>query len=188
MAAIERSAPLQHPARRSSQRGRTLMRPVLRQDAWVYGSLLLTALCGASLPIIVTVQMHWVSESIRSRIHPGQTISEVLSAAEATLAAQGVLTSRRALMTYMVTVHCDDRLWSLWRDSGRDGGAEFRIHVAGSDTPLHSLPERVPPTRDEVFRFAEANARGCTVHVSANGIVVTVGDDGRVAEIEPPRR
>jgi hypothetical protein len=56
--------------------------------------------------------MHCVAESIRSRIYPGQSLSEVLSVAEAALAAQGVLKSRRSLMTYVVSVHCADQLWS----------------------------------------------------------------------------
>jgi hypothetical protein len=157
-----------------------------RQDAWVYGSLLLTVLCGASFVAVPFVRRHWLAEGIRSRVHQGQSMPEVLAAAEEALAAaQGVLVPGNSFMYYLVTVHCEDRLWSLWRDSGGDGGAEFRVHVAGSDTPLPSFPERVPPTRDEVFRFAEANARGCTVHISPGEFGFTIGDDGRVGTLQP---
>ena len=157
-----------------------------RRESWVYATIL-TAMCGASPIIVTAVQMHCVSESIRSRIHRGQSMPEVLSAAEKALAAQGVLTSRRALMTYVVSVHCEDQLWLLWRDPGGDGRAEFRIHVAGSEAGHASFRERAPLTTDEVFRLAEANARGCTVHIGPGGLEFAVGDDGRVAAVEPPQ-
>jgi hypothetical protein len=158
-----------------------------RQQAWVYGPLL-TALGGAALLAVPFIQVYWMSARIRSRLHPGQSMPLVLAAIEESLDAQRIPTTRCCFMTYVLTVSCEDRLWALFRDAGRDGRPAFRIHVAGSDTPLPSLPERVPPTVDEVFRFAEANARGCTVHVNPSGVVVTVGDDGRIAAIEPPRR
>jgi hypothetical protein len=162
--------------------------PFTRQQAWVYGSLLVSVLGGATLVAAPFVLRHWLADGIRSRIHPGQSMPEVLAAAEEALLAPGIWAPGRSFRYYLVTVNCEDRLWALWRDWGSDGRAEFRIHVAGSDTPLPSFPERVPPTLDEVFRFAEANARGCAVDVSPSDIVLTVGDDGRVAEIKPPRR
>jgi hypothetical protein len=106
---------------------------------------------------------------------------EVLAAAEEALAAQGGLVPGKPLMYYLVTVHCEDRSWSLLRDWGRDDRAEFRLEVAGSEAMVTS-------SADEAFRFAEANASGCTADIHPSGIVFTIGDDGTVAEIEPPSR
>jgi hypothetical protein len=106
---------------------------------------------------------------------------EVLAAAEGALTAQGVLLPCNAFMYYVVTVHCEDRSWFLLRDWGPDDRAEFRLHASGSETTTTS-------SADQAFRFAEANARGCTVDVHPGGVVFTVGDDGRVTAIEARQR
>jgi hypothetical protein len=155
-------------------------RSFTRQDAWVYGSLLLAVLGGAAFVAVPFVRRDWLAEGIRSRIHRGQSMPEVLAAAEEAIVAQGVLAPGNSFMYYAVTVHCEDRSWWLLRDWGRDDRAEFRLHVAGSETRVTSSP-------DQTFRFAEANANGCTVDIQPGGIVFALGDDGRIAAIEPPR-
>jgi hypothetical protein len=168
-----------------------------RQDAWVYGSLLLTVLGGPAFLAIVTIQtrmeMRLLSDGLRSRVRVGQSMSQVLAAAEETLAVQGILTMRPNVKTYFMAIDCGEAFWSLWRDSGRDGRAAFRMHVfdasARSETGSSSSPatKRAPLTRDEAFIFADANASGCTVSVDADRLRFTIGNDGKVAAIEPQR-
>lgn len=152
-----------------------------RQDAWVYGSLLLAVVCGAGFVATPFVRRHRLAEGIRPRIHRGQPMPEVIAAAEDALGARRVLALGGSSMYYIVTAACEDRYWWLLRDWGRDDRAEFRLHVAGSQATVNS-------SVDHTFRFVAANANGCTVDIYPSGIVFTVGDDGRVAEIEPPRR
>ena len=151
-----------------------------RRQSWVYG-LLLTVLCGAMLVAIPFLQTRWLWEEIRSRLHPGQSMPEVLTAVEEALDVQRIPATRCCFMTYFMTAECGDRFWALSRDSGRGGAAEFRILEPQVRSEGHL-------TTSQAFRFVEANANGCTVDVNAGRVVFTVGDDGKVEAMAPSRR
>jgi hypothetical protein len=135
------------------------------------------------------MQIRQLTDRLRPRLQVGQSMPEVLTAAEDTLAE---LVTRPFFMTYFLTAACPDRLWAIQREAGPDGGAAFSIvgpsvgfGPASSPSPAAG---RRPLAKDEAFRFADAHARGCTVSVDAGQLVFTVGNDGKVASIAPPQQ
>lgn len=134
-------------------------------------------------------QSHRLSKQIRSRVRVGQSMPEVLTAAEDALTAQGP----RVTPPYFINAHCGKRFWTLLRESQPDVGVAFRLSggYLNLDGPLP--PSQAPvfhavASKTEALGFVEAQGRGCIVSVDAgkNQLVLTVDDNGRVATIAPP--